>query len=137
MKRSAPRTISTCSIINPGGEQAGFLIASGITGQMTSRNRENKSCIIPRMIYIALALPPRGVFRDVLKMERGAVPPGGLVTRTGAARGSAWGSLRIPRQELADQGANALESAARDCKEAASGAPRGEGPDRKGPGTPR
>ena len=43
-----------------------------------------------------------------MKAERGAAPPRGLVTRTGAARGSAGWALRSARQELADHAAEAV-----------------------------
>ena len=55
-----------------------------------------------------------------------AAPRGrGTQPRTRAPRGSAWWTLGSARQELAETGANALKSAARGPKNAASGAPGG------------
>src|SRR5262245_9035222 len=60
------------------------------------------------------------------------LPAGRLVTCHRATRGSARGTPGSSRQELADQDANVLESAARDRK-VPPVERREAGPDRKGP----
>src|SRR5947207_13063094 len=72
----------------------------------------------------------RGVSGDVLKAERGAAPAGEArnlaLGRPGAPPGGHYGSPA--RSWLITRRQCRVESAARDCKEAAGGAPRGEGP---------
>jgi hypothetical protein len=63
---------------------------------------------------------PRGAFRRRSAGGAGRPPRAGSQPALGRSRGSAWGTLRSPRQELADRTAHSrLKSAARESKRAA------------------
>ena len=86
----------------------------------------------PTGLILSASCSLRGAFRRHLESGAGRGTRGRQACRTRATRGSTWGTLRSPRQELADGSAErAAESVAREQKRCRSGAPRGAPSDRK------